>query len=161
MDTQLFAIALLTMSSLGTAQAAEKIRFDQIPDRIGPLGSEIQSRSITITTIDGVAHHGTSISYGANFAALGGRVFPSATVARIGISRRGRFYHHTKELFSFATAVCGLADVPTSWGCVTSSVVLFSPVLAAGVVSAPSISPARRKELLVYVSCGDSSLAAP
>ena len=64
-------------------------------------------------------------------------LIPSAQIARIEISPRGRSLHHTTDLLSFVTAICGLADVQPAPGCVTASVIIFSPVLAFGVASAP------------------------
>ncbi len=131
------AVVLAAIGCVGTAQAAEKIRYEGIPNRIAPFDSYIQWRSITVTTVDGVKHPGHELHLQPDHL----RVFrkddewedlPSRNVARIEIRQRGRFIPYVEGAFFlplfFPAIECEDSHHPVI--CWTISSVAFSPVWA-------------------------------
>jgi len=93
---------LLAIASLGPSQAAEKIRYDQIPTRLAPFGSVLAYRGFNVTTLDGKQHRGRRMLLQSDHV----RIFDqknkwvdlsSDRIARIEVSQRGRFFHRVLE----------------------------------------------------------------
>ena len=129
---------MMTLAAIGciaTAQAAEKIRYEEIAARIAPFGSYIVRRGITVTTADASKHSGRELLLQPDYL----RVFrtdddwedlPSRDVARIEIRQRGRFLPYVEGAFLlpmiFPAAECeGSHHSVICW---TISSIAFSPV---------------------------------
>jgi hypothetical protein len=136
MRTEL-VVVLAAIGCVGTAQAAERIRYEEIPNHIGPFGTYIAWRGIAVITVDGVKHSGRQLLLQPDHL----RVFrkdddwedlPSDHVARIEIRQRGRFLTYAEMAFSlplfFPAIECEDSHHPVI--CWTISSVAFSPVWA-------------------------------
>jgi len=133
---------------LGSAQAGEKFRYEEIPARLGPFGSVLAYRGFKVDTLDGKQHRGRRLRLEADHL----RVFhlnnsyedlPGEQVTRIEISWGGRYFHHVVEnaeipIF-FAALLCGgpWASANLSPWCVVPITTLFSPAWAYTAATAP------------------------
>lgn len=134
MKTKL-TVVLVAMSCIGTARAAEKIRYEEIPDRIAPFGSYIAWRSVTVTTVDGVKHSGQELILQPDHLRVvrrdqRGEDLPSDAVARIEIRQRGRFLIRAELalLLPLIIPAVGCGDSYHVVICRVISGVIFSPL---------------------------------
>lgn len=141
------AAVIVTTACLVTCQAADKIRYDDIPTRLAPFGSLIAYRGINVITLDGKEHRGRRLRVESDHV----RVFyphswedlPSQQISRIEVSQCGRFSHHIVEsavvpLLGAALACGGMSDAGRfSPACLTSVTVVLSPVWAYTAVTTP------------------------
>lgn len=103
MTTNLWvSVALLTIGGLYTSQAAEKIRYDEIPIRLAPFGTVLAYRGFNVTTLDGKQHRGRRLLLESDHVRVFDRKskwedLSSDQIARIEISQRWRFIHHVVE----------------------------------------------------------------
>jgi len=94
---QLPLAALALAACVGSAQAATKITYDDIPKHIAPFGAVLKHRSFKVTTIDGKTHKGATLFLYGDRLALGRRdgsyedAIPSGQITRIEIRQFGRF----------------------------------------------------------------------
>jgi len=140
------AAPLLAIICMGAGQAAEKIRFDEIPNRLAPFGTVLAYRAFNVVTLDGQAHEGRRLRLEQDHA----RIFenktyadlPGEQIARIEIRQTWRFVHHIVEAaeFPFGAAALGCGAFVSdniSPACVVPVVALFSPAWAYTAVTAP------------------------
>ncbi|MGA2601973.1 MAG: hypothetical protein ABSH09_33835 [Bryobacteraceae bacterium] len=103
MTTNLWvSVTLLAIAGLGTSQAAEKIRFDEIPTRLAPFGTVLAYRGFNVTTLDGKQHRGRRLLLQSDHVRIFDRKnhwedLSSDEIARIEINQHGRFIHHVVE----------------------------------------------------------------
>jgi len=133
MTKHILVAALAMMACSGTGLAAEKIRYEEVPNRLAPFGSVLCYRGFHVTTLDGKKHSGRRLRLESDHV----RVFhldnsfedlPSEQLSRIEITQTGRFVHHIGESGEIPVAameILGLAGV------------LFAPVWAYTLASAP------------------------
>ncbi len=139
--------ALATTVCLAAAHAAEKIRYEDIPARLGAFGTVLEHRGFKIVTLDGKEFRGRRLGVDTDHL----RVFhgekswddlPTDEVARIEISQGGRFFHHIADSagipVGFGVFLCG-ADSGAVWPtlCAIPVTAAFSPVWAYTAVTAP------------------------
>jgi len=146
MTTKLFPFLTL-LASIGTIQAADKIRYAEISIRLAPFGTVLEYRGFTVTTLDGKAHGGRRLGLETDHL----RIFHSDSswedlsseqVSRIEIRQAGRFFHHVVEgaLFPLVPAAiaCGLSSGPTvPLACVLFVSAPFSPLWAYTAATTP------------------------
>jgi hypothetical protein len=138
MQTKL-TLVLAAIGCAGAAQAAEKIRYEEIPEQIVPFGSVIAYRGITVTTDDGVKHFGRRLRLEPDHV----RVFRidnswedlgAGRVSRIEIRPTWRYVHHIGDnavLGMIPFAICEYGSA-----CVLA-LVFAPPFLIYAAVSAP------------------------
>jgi hypothetical protein len=99
MSTQTFLLAASIIVSLGTARAADKIRYEDLSRRLAPFGSVLEHRSVDVVAVDGKIHHTRTMLLDSDHV----RLFrdaekwedvASGEIARIEIRQTGRFSHH-------------------------------------------------------------------
>jgi hypothetical protein len=143
---RLSAAALLTIAGTRTNQAADRIRYDEIPARLAPFGSVLAYRGFNVITLDGKKHGGRRLRLEPDHL----RIFhlnnswedlPSEQISEIKISQGGRFFHHTADsaeipLELSAIACGGLEGNPVA-ACLMPVTALFSPVWAYTAATAP------------------------
>lgn len=101
------AAAFLAIAGLGASQAAEKIRYEELPKRLAPFNGLLPYRGITVTTIDGKKYSGRRLLLESDHVRIFDRkdkwhdLF-SDQIAQIEISQRWRFIHHVEEGADFA-----------------------------------------------------------
>jgi hypothetical protein len=145
-------IALVTVGCIGTAQAAEKIRYEEIPARLAPFGSLIESYGAKVTTLDGATHKGRELRLSPEQVELGeegvfSQTIPKEQIVRLEI-RRGRqaldftFYCLWFALSPVAGCVGGDVDA-----CVAAP--FFLPVIGFAAATAPFMLAADGIELLI------------
>jgi hypothetical protein len=134
MKTKL-VVVLAAIGGVGATQGAERIRYEEIPNRIAPFGSYIEWYSITVTTVDGVKHPGQELLLEPDHLWLvrkddSGEELPSYEVARIEIRQRGRFLSYAEAAF-FLPLILPAMECEDSHHpviCWTVSSVAFSPM---------------------------------
>jgi hypothetical protein len=144
----LFSLAgpLLAIAYMGAGQAAEKIRFDEIPIHLAPFGTVLAYRAFKVVTLDGKAHDGRRLRLEQDHV----RIFmnktyedlPGDQIARIEIRQTWRFVHRIVEAAEFPLAVAalgcgGLVSDNVSPVCMVPVAALFSPAWAYTAVTAP------------------------
>jgi hypothetical protein len=140
--SELALIAFVSLVSMGAGQAAEKIRYEEIPDHIGRFGEVLAYRGFTVVTIDGTKYQGRQLRLEADHVVLFrdagmGDSVPSEQVERIEIRQTGRYIHHV--LYSalvpllFGAVICQ----DSGSACLFIVSALFSPTLAYTAVTAP------------------------
>ena len=144
---RILCAALATTACLAAAQGAEKIRYEDIPTRLGAFGTILEYRGFKVITLDGKEHRGRRLGLDADHL----RVFhgekswedlPNKQISRIEISQGGRFSHHIIDSavipVGFGVFFCGAdsgAVGPTL--CAIPVTAAFSPVWAYTAVTAP------------------------
>ncbi len=137
--TRLSLTTLMILACVSTGQAAEKISYQ----RLLYLGSVIQHRGITVTTLDGKQHHGRQMNVEPDHLRINSEDLPSDQIWRVEISQDGRFFHHVVNGAMIPVAgaelICGLLSdfEHASPGCVIPLTVLGSPSWAYTAVTAP------------------------
>jgi hypothetical protein len=116
-------MALMAIGYIGTANAAEKIRWEEIPARIAPFGTTIQGLRIQVTTVSGERHTGWKLEIDRDglvvdkgwFAGPGPlETISREQVARIEIRRGRDVFNFTKGVALFALGppvFCAGADL--------------------------------------------------
>ena len=143
-----FAAALASLATIATAHAADRIRYDEIPQRLAPFGNVLAYRAFNITTLDGKRHGGRRLRLESDHL----RIFhvddsfediPSGEVSQIAISQGGRFFHHVVESAEKpilgAALLCGgiTVEAGSTADCMVPATALFSPWWVPTAVSAP------------------------
>ncbi|HEV2687441.1 MAG TPA: hypothetical protein VGV35_02770, partial [Bryobacteraceae bacterium] len=92
--------ALVAIACAATSQAADKIRYDDLPKHLAPFGTVFAFRGFNVTTLDGKQHSGRRLLLERDHL----RVFHQGDkswedlsgdqISRIEISQGGRFFHH-------------------------------------------------------------------
>jgi hypothetical protein len=130
-------------------KAADKIRYEEIPNRLAPFGSVLAYRGFSVVTLDGKKHGGRRLRLESDHV----RIFhlnntfedlPSEQISRIEISQAGRFFHHIVDsaeipLLGAGLACGGFFSEPgnLSPACLVPVTALLSPVWAYTAVTAP------------------------
>jgi hypothetical protein len=136
-------IALLAGVSMGAGQAAERIRYQEIFQRVPGSNQILEHNSFTIVTLDGTKHRARRLQLLTDHVELfHGNVWeerlPSEQIARIEIRQSGRYFHYVEAGAVFpvglATFLCG---APTNWPCHIIVTTLLSPAWAYTAVTAP------------------------
>jgi hypothetical protein len=141
---------ILAMGSMGAAQAAEKIRYEDIPNRLAIFGTIVGGFRVKVVTRDGSEHTGRALRLGPNGVLVLGiadalkEEISSEDIARIEI-RRGR--HLFDSSIASATVavetpelVCGFDEKP-SRSCMSIAALVLSPFEAAFAVFAVGSAP--------------------
>jgi len=103
MTTNLWVSAtLLAIVGSVSIQAAEKIRYEELPTRLAPFGTVLEHRGFNVTTLDGKQHRGRRLLLQSDHVRIFDRKnkwedLSSGQIARIEISQSGRFIHHVVE----------------------------------------------------------------
>jgi hypothetical protein len=135
------------MVCVATGQAADKIRYEEIPNRLAPFGRVLEYRGFNVITLDGKEHNGRRLGLESDHL----RVFhsekswedlPSEQIARIEISQGGRFFHHVADSAVIPVGIGVLLCGGDSWGvgstlCAIPVTTVFSPVWAYTAATAP------------------------
>ncbi len=113
------AAVIVTIACIASGEAAEKLRYEEIPNRLAPFGTVLDYRGFRVITLDGKAHGGRRLRLESDHV----RIFhlnnsyedlASEQIARIEIRQRGRFFHHivwSAEIpVMFAFLACGAAS---------------------------------------------------
>jgi hypothetical protein len=145
---RLLAAAFVALAGIGTCQAAERIRYNEIPDKLGGFGTVLVYRGFKVTTLDGKEHSGRRLRLEADHL----RVFyrnntwedlPAEQVSKIKISQAGRYFHHIAESaeipLALAALLCGGPWEGTTlpFVCMAPITALFSPAWAYTAVTGP------------------------
>ncbi len=136
--------SVLMMAGLGSVQAAEKVRWEHLQERVRLLG---ESRSVTVITRDGSRHSAQRMEISFSEIALFDdskmAAVPRQDVARIEVRQRKRYYRHISENlaasilipafscggdpFDLNPAICalGIAISPPLWAYTAASAPAF------------------------------------
>jgi hypothetical protein len=149
MGKNILAAATTMAVCLGSAQAADRIRYEEIPVHLAPFGSVLAYRGVKVVTFDGKQHPGRRLRLEADHL----RVFhldnsyedvPGEQVTRIEISPGGRYFHHVVENAEIPILLAELGCGGLSWEpvklspwCTVPLTTLFSPAWAYTAVTAP------------------------
>lgn len=136
------------IACVGAGQAAEKIRYSEIPTHLASFGTTLTNRGFTVTTLDGKQHRGRKLELESDHL----RIFQgqdswedlsSDQVSRIEISQTHRFFHQVA-----GSAVIPVEDAAyfcSGFGlggfnplCFLPVTALFSPDWAYTAVTAPA-----------------------
>jgi hypothetical protein len=140
----LVLVALVSAASVSAGQAADKIRYEDIPQHIANFGTVLFHRGFTVVTVDGKKYESRKLRLEADHVELflgdrPGEEVPSEQVARIEIRQAGRYFHHIADSavipVGLAMFLCGRpAD---DWPCDVIATAALSPVWAYTAVTAP------------------------
>jgi hypothetical protein len=141
-------LAVVTVLTAGLSEAAETIRYEEIPQHLGNFGSVLEHRGFKVVTLDGKEHSGRRLRLEPHqvwvFRGKASESLSSDQISRIEISQGGRFFHHVVIGAilppALAAFVCGggiLADGTYPMACIIPLTVLASPVWAYLAVTAP------------------------
>jgi hypothetical protein len=135
---------LITLACIGTIQAADKIRYEEIPVRIAPFGTELAYRGFTVTMLDGKEHSGRRLRLESDHLRIfhkdnSGEDLPGEQVARIEIRQAGRFFHHVVDGLIVPLGIPDLAcdGSPHAVLCFVGFATLLSPSWAYPAATAP------------------------
>src|SRR5580704_7551034 len=156
MNHRIFTL-VLALGSIGSAQGAEKIRWEEIPARIAPFGTTVKGFSVKVTTVDGTVHKGYSVTVAAAQLDVDSgdcgedairrcvtETMARGQVARIEIRRGRRATDLTLDALIGAALYAGACFWGPHVGC------LIMPFLAAvAAVSAPITLAVDGVELLI------------
>lgn len=144
--SNLLPVAVATCLAVGSMSAAEKVNYQELRNRVAPSNKMLEHRSIKIQTSDGKNHKGRGMVLDTDHVRLfrsdeNWEDIPSTRIVRLQVGQGGRFSHHIVEsaaipLF-FGLAICGEADNVGSEVCAVPATLVFSPVWAYTVASAP------------------------
>jgi hypothetical protein len=91
-------VLLVASVAAGSMEAAEKIRYEEIPRHLAPFGSVLRYRGFNVVTIDGQEHRGRELRLDSDHVRVyypkSNEDIPGHQISRIEISQRGRFFHH-------------------------------------------------------------------
>jgi hypothetical protein len=138
-------LMMTALAATAAAQAAEKIRFEDLQYRIAPYGAVLEHRGVKVVTIDGAAHTGRRLRLDPGricvFSGDHETCLSVERVSRIEVSQGGRFFHHISNSAQIPVALgelfCGGMDGTGSPGCVATVAAVFSPVWAYTGATAP------------------------
>jgi hypothetical protein len=140
----LVLLALVSAASIGAAQAADKIRYEDIPQHIASFGTVLYHRGFTVVTTDGKKYESRKLLLEADHVELflgdrPGEKVPSEQVARIEIRQAGRYFHYVDDGATFPVGIarfsCGAPG--EDWLCDAIVTALLSPAWAYTAVTAP------------------------
>jgi hypothetical protein len=145
MRTQL-AVVLAAIGCTGMAQAAEKIRYEEIPRRIAPFGTTVEAFRVKVIALDGAESAGRGLTFEPNrlrvWSGYSSWDLPRDMVARIEIKRGGWFYRITFSSIVFAFGGPGWAcednPGPTPLCLAYTSAVISPAAIAFAAASAPA-----------------------
>lgn len=142
--TRAVAVAVLIVAGLETARAAEKIRWEDLQQRVYSFG---ECRSVNVLTRDGHKHHSRGLTMTSDHLSLLGRQdieeIARQDVLRVEIRQRKRYYHYiggnawmslwvpVVSLVEFVSGcdggicVWGLLVTPPVWAYTAASAPLF------------------------------------
>jgi len=127
--------AVLMATGLGSVQAAEKIRWEDLQKHVGKLG---ELRSVNVVTRDGHKHHSRGLTMaGDHLSLLNHQNIEDVArqdVARVEIRQRKRYYRHIRG--NVLEALMLPFESETALGLALCAVVA-PPFLAYAVASAP------------------------
>jgi hypothetical protein len=141
------SVVIATIICMASGQAAEKIRYEEIPNRLAPFGTVLAYRGFTVITLDRKEHGGRRLRLESDHV----RIFhldnsyedlPCEQISRIEISQGGRFFRHivgSAEIPVLAAQLfCDLGESShPSPACMVPVGAIFSPVWAYTAVTAP------------------------
>jgi hypothetical protein len=133
-------MVLLAIGCVATAQGAERIRYEQIADRIGALGGD---RGATVFTIDGMKHAGVrfhlspdQVSLYRKDGSIEGIRFDQ--IARVEIGHRRRHFFEFTVMSAVGVAALPVLVCDGDFVCAALAATVISPTAAAVAVgSAP------------------------
>jgi hypothetical protein len=149
MEKNVLATAIALTVCLGSAQAAEKIRYEEIPGHLGPFGSVLAYRGFKVVTLDGKAHRGRRLGLGADHLQVfhSGDSYerlPAEQVLRIEIRQGGRYFQHVVESVGLPLSpilICSdgfpIAGGRISPACAIPMAIIFSPLWTYPAVVSP------------------------
>jgi hypothetical protein len=144
------AATFLTLGFAASGQAADKIRYEEIPQHLAPFGNVLAYRGFTVITADGKQHNGRRLLLETDHL----RIFhqgdkswedlPSEQVSRIAIFQGGHFFHHLVERAEgpllLTSLLCGGIEASSvSPECAIPATALFSPLWVPAAVTAPFV----------------------
>jgi hypothetical protein len=143
-----FAVAICMVLRLGAAQAAEKISWSQLTDRMASQfrsAGWVEDRGVTVITSGGKAHHTRRLFVDTKGVKLdhGDRpmeVLPRNEISRIEIRQRGRYVHriaYNAEMALFVACVGFSADEGGGGPLALLSPVVSIPFWAYTIATAP------------------------
>ncbi len=125
--TRAVTLTVLMAAGLGFVQGAERIRWEDLQQRVYGLG---ECRSVNVFTRDGHKHHSRGLTMTADHLSLLGRhnieEVARQDILRVEIRQRKRHYQHVGEnaSLSFWLPVVSLTELLSScdggiciWGC--------------------------------------------
>jgi hypothetical protein len=126
MKRKIFAALLVSMGCVGTAQAAERIRCEEIPNRVGPL---LEGRRATVVTTEGKRYKGAGFRVEPDQVSLyvGVQDIPFEHIKRIEVERNRTHFFEFTELSGVAIVVAPVAVCNFDTGCA----VLVAPVVSS------------------------------
>lgn len=144
--TSLIRLAALACLTIGSMNAAERISYQELRNRVAPFNKRLEHRSIRIQTSDGKNHKGRTVVLDTDHARLflpdqAWEDIPSVEIVRFQIGQGGRFSHHIVESAAIplvlGLAICGEVETVASEVCAVPGTLVFSPVWAYTAASAP------------------------
>jgi hypothetical protein len=147
-------VTVLIAAGLGTVQAAEKIRWEDLQQHVGKLG---ELRSVSVVTRDGHKHHSRGLTMTGDHLSLLSRQniedVARQDVARVEIRQRKRYYQHIGENVALSVGLPVLSLIELASNCDAGiciwGFVLAPPLLAYTVASAPVFLAADGIALLI------------
>lgn len=141
MVRQAIAAAVLAAAGLGSIQAAEKIRWEDLQKRF-QQGKELR---VNVITRDGKKHHATTVAMSATEISLNDRgkieTLERQNVERVEIKERKRYYRHIGENAALSVALPVVSLIETAYGCEAGicvwGLLLTPPMVAYTAASAP------------------------
>jgi hypothetical protein len=140
------AAVIVAIACIASGEAAEKLRYEEIPNRLAPFGTVLAYRGFRVTTLDGKPHAGRRLRLESDHV----RIFhlnnsyedlASEQIARIEIRQGGRFFHHLDETAALALllpfCVAAIRSHDASPLCLIPTIVTFPPVLAFAAATTP------------------------
>jgi hypothetical protein len=143
MGIRLLVVALLGMGRVGTAQAAEKIRYEDMSARLAIFGYVIDDRCIKVKSLDGAKHSGTRLYLLPNGALVLRRddsleYVPGEEIARIEVKPCGGSFFGVTLKYALIALEPKILCGDHHSRCVAALYALLSPeTLAFAAASAP------------------------
>ncbi|HEV8145544.1 MAG TPA: hypothetical protein VGP79_04155 [Bryobacteraceae bacterium] len=110
-------VAVASVMSTGAAHAAEKLRYEEIRQRLAPCDPVLTYRGFTVVTRDGKKYSGRRLRLDPDhvriFQSKSHQDVPVAQLARIQIRQAWRYVHHIENSAMFplaGAALCGFWD---------------------------------------------------
>jgi hypothetical protein len=141
---RLGAAALFIFVSISSGQAAERIRYEDLPYHLARFGSMLEHRGFSVTTLDGKRHSGRRLLLESDHVRIFHRDqswedLAGDEISRIEIRQTGRFFHHVGDGLGFILLpmmFAGNQDANTA-ACYMAAVIAIPPTAAYTAVTAP------------------------
>jgi hypothetical protein len=148
MKHKIFATLLVSMGCVGTAQAAEKIRYEDLRYRLATFGTVVGGFQVKVITRDGSKHTGRALLLSVGSVQIlqkndvAKEDILSEDIARIEIKRGEYLFEYSLGSAEIAVVgpkfICSLDVESPSPKCLAPMALLISPALMAfAVASAP------------------------